>query len=192
MGTAINRRRQTGQKKEKVLFELYNTYFDGTVNSIVDAGIKLWDGTHNKFKLEIEFDKINGQQLTLFTCKPDVSPYSGIRLRRNSLQTGISNQITISDSAFTVIESCAREYIYTDSYGTHICYTQDSTTSDYLTIVREDDIITINLNNDYIKIQIDSPKTNSLNLLIGCDYKGASGTQRYYQGTIYKFKLTEL
>lgn len=192
MGTAINRRRQTGRKKEKVLFELYNTYFDG-IKNVVDTGIKLWDGTHNKFKLETEFDKINGHQLTLFTCKPDVAPYSGIRLRRNTLQTGSNNQITISDSTFTVIESSAGEYIYADSFGIHICYTQEySTTKDYLTIVRKNDIITINLNNDYIKIQLDDPKTNDFNLLLGCDYKGASGTQRYYQGTIYKFKLTEL
>ena len=49
----INRRRTYNGKKEKVLFELYNTYFDGTVNSVIDTGLKLWDGTHNKWKIEV-------------------------------------------------------------------------------------------------------------------------------------------
>lgn len=192
MGTAINRRRQMGQKKEKVLFELYNTYFDGTVNSIVDTGIKLWDGTHNKFKLEIEFDMITATDLTLFTCKPDVPPYSGIRIRRQTVSgIGDTFQFTVSDEV-TVIENTGDYIASKDSYGTHFKIALGTATKEVVSIIKDEDVLSIDRNGSFLKVHIDTPKTNNLNLLVGCDYKGASGTQRYYQGTIYKFKLTEL
>jgi hypothetical protein len=191
MGTAINRRRQMGQKKEKVLFELYNAYFDGTVNSVVDTGIKLWDGTHNKFKLEIEFDKINGNQLTLFTCKPDVSPYSGIRIRRNTGAGNSNFEFTVSDGV-TITENPGGFVSYVNAFGTNITKPLGTVTKEVVSIIKDGDVLSLDRNGSFVKVQITNPKTNSLNLIIGCDNKGASETQRYYQGTIYKFKLTEL
>ena len=84
MGVLLNRRRYMGASKQaKTLFEMYNQYFDGTVNSVVDTGLKLWDGTHNRWKMEAVYQKLSGQTTltTLFTVRPDSSPYSGIRYR---------------------------------------------------------------------------------------------------------------
>lgn len=176
---------------EKVLFELYNTYFDGTVNSVVDTGIKLWDGTHNKFKLEVEYQRedVSENNITTFTCKPDISPYSGIRMRRQNQNN--SEVLCISDPISKI--SSAKFYVTMDAYGNHVQKTSTSAYNKYAAvIIRNEDYIKYEFDGDTFEGILTDPKTNNLNLLIGCDYKGESETQRYYKGTIYKFKLTEL
>lgn len=180
-----------GQKKEKVLFELYNTYFDGTVNSVIDTGVKLWDGTHNKFKLEVEYQREDETDFaSIYVCKPDVSPYSGIRMRwAANINTGsegftISESITeISNDGFTIKH---------DRYGDHLYFRVAYNNRNVHTVIRDGDYLKMELNGHVYECRITNPKTNNLNLLLGCDYKGVNGTQRYLRGTIYKFKLTEL
>lgn len=191
-----NRRRTYNNKKEKILFELYNTYFDGTVNSVIDTGIKLWDGTHNKFKIEIIYTKSTesgNSYITLFACRPDYNaPYSGIRLRKsNDLGTSRDFNFSISENV-NLTESDEGFTLISNSYGKHLLYNTILDTNT-LTITRNNNILYCNLNGNTAKLTITSPKTNNLNLLIGCDYKGQNNeTQRYYKGTITKFVITEL
>lgn len=173
---------------KKVLFELYNTYFDGTVNSVVDTGIKLWDGTHNKFKLEVEYQReSSANNIPIYVCKPDVAPYSGIRLRRidgTKEDFIISESVTdISNDGFTIKDG---------QYGYQVDFDVVYNNRNVHTVIRDGDYLKMELNGHVYECRMNNPKTNNLNLLLGCDYQGESGTQRYYKGTIYKFKLTEL
>lgn len=188
MGAAINRRRQMGQKNEKVLFELYNTYFNGTVKSVIDTGIKLWDGNHNRFKLEVEYQReVTTSNIPVYVCKPDVEPYSGIRLRRiNNKQESfiISESVTdISTDGFTIVDN---------QYGHQVDLNVAYNNRNVHTLIRDGDYLKMEFNGHVYECRMNNPQTNNLNLLLGCDYKGESGTQRYFNGTIYKFKLTEL
>ena len=183
----VNRRR-TMVSGEKVLIELYNTYFDGTVDSVVDTGIKLWDGTHNKFKLEVEYQReVNTNNIPVYVCKPDTSPYSGIRLRRiDSTKEDfiISESVTeISNDGFTTKDG---------QYGHQVDLSTAYDNRNVHTVIRDGDYLKMELNGYVYECRMDNPKTNNLNLLLGCDYQGANGTQRYLKGTIYKFKLIEL
>lgn len=184
----VNRRRVMGSG-EKVLFELYNTYFDGTVNSVIDTGIKLWDGTHNKFKLEVEYQREDTTDFTpIYVCKSDVSPYSGIRIRRvrkySKEDFTISESVTdISDDGFIIND---------DQYGHHVGFQVGWNNRNVHTVIRDGDYLKMELNGHVYECRMNNPQTNNLNLLLGCDYKGTSGTQRYLKGIIYKFKLTEL
>lgn len=184
---AVSRRRQMGQKKEKVLFELYNTYFDGTVNSVIDTGVKLWDGNHNRFKMEVEYQREDNTNFAaIYVCKPDVAPYSGIRIRRlyNNEDFMISESVTeISNDGFTIVD---------DQYGHRVDLDVVYNNRNVHTVIRDGDYLKMELNGHVYECHMNNPKTNNLNLLLGCDYKGANGTQRYLRGTIYKFKLTEL
>lgn len=190
MGTLLNRRRYTGaQKQEKVLFELYNQYFDGTANSVIDTGLKLWDGTHNRWKMEVVYDQITlaRQNITLFACKPDVTPYSGIRVR-----SGQSNyfELIVSETT-TIMENTGGFSLLSNTYGDN--YRKNATLEiNTLTIIRNDNILSWDYNGSTAKIQMSNVKTNNLDFLIGCDYKGSDNqTQRYYTGTIQKFVITE-
>ena len=187
MGTMINRRRAYGSKKQKVLFELYNQYFDGTVNSVINTGIKLWDGTHPDFKLEMKFEGTNITALdTVFVVRPDYSPYSGIRLRYNS---NLSSCTVAVGEPLTYTVDTGVGYA-SDSYVNHFNFPYISGT---LVIIRHENNLTITINGLTAHITITTPRTNNLNLLIGCDYKGTNNqTQRYFKGTINKFVLTEL
>ena len=186
-----NRRRTYNNKKEKILFELYNTYFDGTVNSVIDTGLKLWDGTHNKFRIEITYDKITGQvnNETLFTNKPDVSPYSGLRIR-TSTNNKNSCDFSIGEQANT-IENPGNFSITTNTYGSHVVY-QNSGDVQSAIIERNNDLIYFSYAGKDILLERKNKRTSNTNLLIGCDYKNSDSTQRYYKGTIYKFVITEL
>lgn len=184
---AVSRRRQMGQKKEKVLFELYNTYFDGTVNSVIDTGVKLWDGNHNRFKMEVEYQREDNIIFTtIYVCKPDAAPYSGIRIRRrdNYESFVISESVTeISNDGFTISR---------DKFGHQVELGVVYNNRNVHTVIRDGDYLKMELNGHVYECHMNNPQTNNLNLLLGCDYKGTSGTQRYLRGTIYKFKLTEL
>lgn len=190
MGQIINRRRVVNKvddkPKEKVLFELYDANFDGTVNSVVDTGVVLWDGTHNKFRIEVTYKR---SALTtnqgVFTCKPDTSPYSGIRLRRgsNCEAVSISEDITIlSNDGFGFSK---------DSYGRHFFYDGVYDKEYTFILTRDDNYIKGELDGHIFECTMNNVKTNNLNLLIGCDYKGSNQTQRYFQGVISKFIITE-
>lgn len=190
MSTLINRRRYTGaQEQEKVLFELYNQYFDGTANSVIDTGLKLWDGTHNRWKMEVVYDQITParQNITLFTCKPDVTPYSGIRVR-----SGQSNyfELIVSETT-TIMENTGGFSLLSNTYGDN--YRKNATLEiNTFTIIRNDNILSWDYNGSTAKIQMSNVKTNNLDFLIGCDYKGSDNqTQRYYTGTIQKFVITK-
>lgn len=176
-----------GQKKEKVLFELYNTYFDGTVNSVIDTGVKLWDGNHNRFKMEVEYQRENDIILTpIYVCRPDAAPYSGIRIRSQDKSENfvISESVTeISNDGFTIVD---------DRYGHQVRLGVVHNNRNVHTVIRDGDYLKMELNGHVYECHMNNPKTNNLNLLLGCDYQGTSGTQRYLRGTIYKFKLTEL
>lgn len=174
---------------EKVLFELYNTYFDGTVNSVVDTGIKLWDGTHNKFKLEVEYQRENNTAfIPIYVCKPDVSPYSGIRMRR--IAKGDTEDFTISESVTEISNDGFT--IKDDQYGRHVSFRVGYNNRNVHTVIRDGNYLKMELNGHVYECRMNNPQTNNLNLLLGCDYKGESETCRHYKGTIYKFKLTEL
>ena len=192
MGALLNRRRYMSvQKQEKVLFEMYNQYFDGTVNSVVDTELKLWDGTHNSWKMEVVYQKLTGQAdlTTLLTVRPDYSPYSGIRFRKVD-SDGI--QLTISDTWSVIAnEGGFNIYVHT-AYGNSLGKTE-SLDYDSLIIIRNGNTLFIDFNGYTAEVLITDPKTNNMNLLIGCDYKGTNNrTQRYYTGTVQKFVVTEL
>ena len=195
MGTLLNRRRYMGtSKQEKVLFEMYNQYFNGTASSVVDTGVKLWDGTHNSWKMEVVYDAITAQyadNITLFTVRPDASPYSGVRVRKDrSFSKQSDFTLTVGEGG-TVINMNENFISGTDSYGLHLSSEYGNDVNN-LTIIRDGNTLFIDYNGYTATIQITEPKTNNLNLLIGCDYRGTSGTQRYYTGTVQKFVIKEL
>lgn len=192
MGSLLNVGRPLLKKTEKVLFELNNQYFNGTVNSVIDTGIKLWDGNHNKFRIEIVFDKITSSyntKETLFAVKPDVSPYSGIRVRADTYPKSSDFVFTLSDEC-QVLNNDGDFSTGSNTYGFHVALV---TSDDPHTVIitRDNDLLSVNLDSNIVDLEITQPKTNDKNLLIGCDYKKASGTQRYYKGTVYKFKIVE-
>ena len=168
-----------------VLFEIDNVQFDGTASSVIDTGIKLWDGTYDNWVLEIEFTIPNTvQQETVFACRPDYSPNNGIRIRNykstNNLQATFGNAGSVTKISGNLTFS-------SDAWGIHtVIGTQQRN------IVRwskSGNIMDFECNGSNIKMNI-NPTVQNLPLLIGCDYQGTNnGTQRYYKGTIYKFKL---
>lgn len=190
-----NRRRTYNNKKEKVLFELYNTYFDGTVNSVIDTGLKLWDGTHNKWKIEVEYDKITAnytENITLFVVRPDFSPYSGTRIRKDRANNQNQDCSLNIGEGCTVISNEGNFTPSTNAYGFHLSINNTNNINNII-IIRNGQNIYYNYNDQTATLKITNPKTNNLNLLIGCDYKGTdNSTWRYYKGTIYKFVITEL
>lgn len=182
-------------KQVKTLFEMYDQYFDGTVNSVVDTGLKLWDGTHNRWKMEVVYDAIPGgyaNNITLFTDRTDATPYIGIRVRKSrNLSHDCSFNLTVGEGG-TVINMNENIISGTDSYGLHLSSEYGNDTNN-LILIRDDQYLYCDYNGYTATIQITDPKTNNLNLLIGCDYKGANNeTQRYYTGTVQKFVIKEL
>lgn len=181
-------------KQENVLFKMYNQYFDGTVNSVVDTGLKLWDGTHNRWKMEVVYDAIPGNyanNTSLFTDRTDSKPYIGIRVRKSrNFSHDCSFNLTVGEGG-TVINKNENFISGTDSYGLHLSSEYGNDVNN-LTIIRDGNTLFIDYNGYTATIQITEPKTNNLNLLIGCDYRDTSGTQRYYTGTVQKFVIKEL
>lgn len=196
MGALLNRRRYMGALKQaKTLFEMYDQYFDGTVNSVVDTGLKLWDGTHNRWKMEVEYDAITGSysdNITLFAVRPDYTPYSGIRVRKDKNFSKNSDCTLTVGEACTVISNPGEFSFGTNTFGSHLCIVNTNSVNS-LTLIRDGQYLYCDYNGQLATLKITDPKTNNLNLLIGCDYKGANNeTQRYYTGTIQKFVITEL
>lgn len=185
MASLVNESGSALLSKEKVLFELYNHYFDGTAAGVIDTGIKLWDGNHPNFRLELEYEKDDGSQHTVFACKPDFSPYSGIRIRYQDRRM----DFTLSDPLSSTYDSGIT--YRQDKYGNH--FGASAQVINRCIITRRGNNVILENNGYTANITITTPLTNSLNLLIGCDYKGSNNsTQRYYKGTITKFKLVEL
>jgi hypothetical protein len=185
----------SASKQAKTLFEMYDQYFDGTVNSVVDTGLKLWDGTHNRWKMEVEYDAITAQyadNITLFTVKPDYKPYSGIRVRKDKpISKNSDFTLTVSE-ACTVISNPGEFSFGTSIYGYQL-YIGNTNSVNTLTLIRDGQYLYCDYNGQLATLKITDPKTNNLNLLIGCDYKGANNeTQRYYTGTVQKFVISEL
>ena len=191
MASLLNLSGSTLLSKEKVLFELYNHYFDGTAAGVIDTGIKLWDGNHPNFRLELEYETNAVNNITVFTCKPDVSPYSGIRIRFQN-----NNPYSQGCMVFTLSDplSCTYDSGIThkpDIYGGH--FGASAQAINRCIITRRGNNVVLENNGYMANITITTPRTNNLNLLIGCDYRGSNNsTQRYYKGTITKFKLVEL
>lgn len=195
MSTLLNRRRYTdAQKQEKVLFELYNQYFDGTANSVIDTGLKLWDGTHNRWKMEIAYGAITSpyeSYITLFAVRPDVAPYSGIRVRKNRAFNNDSDFTLTVGEVCTVISNPGEFSFGTNTYGSHLYIGNTNSVNNFM-LIRDGQYLYCDYNGQTATLKITDPKTNNLNLLIGCDYKGSDNqTQRYYTGTIQKFVITE-
>lgn len=193
MGQIINRRRVVSKvddkPKEKVLFELYDANFDGTVNSVVDTDVALWDGTHNKFRMEIVYKRSGTTSLQgLFTCKPDTSPYSGIRYRRGASGSGYE-VVTISES-ITILSNDGFS-TNGDTYGNHFFYDGAYDKEYTFILTRDDNYMKGELDGHVFECTMNNVKTNNLHLLIGCDYKSTGQTQRYFQGVISKFIITE-
>ena len=180
-----NQRAKVLTPVEYILFEINNVQFDGTASSVIDTGIKLWDGTYDNWVLEMEFTIPNTiSNETVFVCRPDYSPYNGIRIRRdnstNKIQAKFGNNGSVTKISGNLTFS-------TDTYGIHtVIETQQRN------IVRwskSGNIMDFECNGSNIKMSI-NPTAQNLPLLIGCDYQGTNnGTQRYFKGTIYKFKL---
>lgn len=179
----INRRRYMG---DKVLFELHNRQFDGTVNDIIDTGLKLWQ--YDKFKLELEFDLTSSQihMATIFTCKPDVAPYSGIRIRihnNSTIQFMVSEDIRLTNNP--------GGYTFTNSqYGNSALKPRIAGMNKVL-IIRNGNSLHFEINGQAADAEMSNVKTSDINLLLGCDYSGTSDTQRYYKGVFTKFILTQ-
>ena len=191
MASLVNESGSALLSKETVLFELYNHYFDGTAAGVIDTGIKLWDGSHPNFRLELEYETNAVNNITVFTCKPDVSPYSGIRIRfqNNSLFTSGCMIFCLSDPCNYTYDSGI--IFETTTYGNYFGVPAQSINTCIIT--RRGNNVVLENNGYMANITITTPRTNNLNLLIGCDYKGSNNsTQRYYKGTITKFKLVEL
>lgn len=180
-----NQRAKVLTPVEYILFEINNVQFNGTASSVIDTGIKLWDGTYDNWVLECEFTTPNTAQYeTLFVCRPDYSPHNGIRIRRS--KTGYL-QATFGNTGSVTKISGNLNFESDTTYGM-----QANMSFQQRNIVRwskSGNIMDFECNGSNIKMSI-NPTAQNLPLLIGCDYQGTNnGTQRYFKGTIYKFKL---
>lgn len=168
----------------KILYALYDQVFDGTVNSVIDTGITLWDGTYDNWVIEAEFTSPNTvKQETIFVCRPDRPPYNGIRIRRNAPNT---NQLQATINAGRLTKVSGSLNFSTDNYGSHVLITSQE--RNILKWSKSGNIMDIECNGKNIKLNI-YPTAQNLPLLIGCDYSGTTSTMRYFNGTIYKFVL---
>lgn len=181
-----NQRTKVLTPVECVLFEINNVQFDGTASSVIDTGIKLWDGTYDNWVLEMEFTTPNTiSNETVFVCRPDYSPNNGIRIRRYGKTKNML--ITFGNTGSITKISGTINFEAATTYGI-----QATVSSQQRNIVRwskSGNIMDFECNRQNIKMSI-NPTAQNLPLLIGCDYQGTNnGTQRYFKGTIYKFKL---
>lgn len=176
------------------IYSLTNYVCDGTVSTVVNSGLRLFDDSIPNWQLDLDATWATStptHQQTVIDAKMDANPYQGVIVRWDNTAQHIGNECGFGASVST-IGSGGNTILVNYSYGQYVRV--DGSTHFTMTIRK------IGVNFYFIYNDTDwwegtiTNYTHSKYLYIGANNNNNVGTafRRFFRGTINSLKITQL